>query len=290
MKEIVSILGIFPKDIGEQAFSELLGIYSEGKKYRAFNCTLPTEDPRLHTIRELLTTSGLRPWMDRFRKRPPDEYTIEIERIYEPEELNSAEYLELVPYAFTEGLSRDDHGRIKIDGRELQPSAAFASTKLPWVIVPDRVKRLLQESDLHHIAFWPTIMVGGFLAKDRKEPISWEVYGEPWWELTSELILPPLSPSVDLRDADGQPLSRGSNNFSNGCHLREGLYSHPELHYRKQDLQAVEPFDAALTYEPFGTKGVPLDWRRLVVSRRFRDFCLEHGWKADWVPVRIDED
>jgi hypothetical protein len=95
---------------------------------------------------------------------------------------------------------------------------------------------------------------------------------------------------VDLRDADGQPLPWGCNNFSNGCHLREGLYSHPELHYRKQDLRVVEPFDAALTFEPFGNKGVPLDWRRLVVSRRFREFCLKYGWETDWVPVRIDED
>jgi len=290
MQELTSIKGIFPEDISEKAFDELLRIYPEGKKYRAFNCTLPAHDPRLRAIQDLLAKSGLLPWLNRFQKHKPDEYLMDKERIYEPEELNSAEYLELVPSIFTEGLFRDDQGRIMIDSRELQPSAKFASTKLSWIIVPDRVKTLLEQSELHHVTFRPTALVGGPLAKDHKEPIPWEIYGESWWELTSELVLPPLSRSVDLRDADGQPLPHGSDDFSNGCHRRDGLYLHPELRYRKQELQAVEPFDAALTFEPFGNKGVPLDWRVVVVSRRFREICLEQGWNTDWVPVRIEED
>lgn len=289
MRIIVSATGI---NLEKEAIDALSRIYPEGRRGQYhFGFRLPQEDSRVHAIIKWLAAAGLHP-RSVDRQGPLDrskEYLMRLHREYDPLDLEKSEYFELIPSSQTEGLFRNDRGEIKIDGRELQPSADFASTKLSWIIVPDRVKRLLQQSDLHHIAFRPTVLVGGLLAKDHKEPVPWEVYGEPWWELTSELILPPLSPSVDLRDANGQPLPYGSNNFSNGCHLREGLYSHPELHYPKRDLQAIEPFDAALTYEPFGNKGVPLDWRKLVVSRRFREVCLEHEWNTDWVPVRIDE-
>jgi hypothetical protein len=106
-----------------------------------------------------------------------------------------------------------------------------------------------------------------------------------WWELTSDFELPPLSPAMDLRDNNGNPIARGE--VSNGCHRYEGLYIHPELHYRAEDLETMKPCDLAWTAESFG--GVPsADARVLIASNRFYRFCVDHALKTEWVPVRID--
>jgi hypothetical protein len=58
-------------------------------------------------------------------------------------------------------------------------------------------------------------------------------------------------------------------------------------YYRRSDLAAMKPFDAALTFENFGSSHS--EKRSTIVSKRFYDFCQQKGLKGRWVPVRIDE-
>lgn len=103
------------------------------------------------------------------------------------------------------------------------------------------------------------------------------------WSLRSERILPRLSPRCHLVDRDGNPFT---GDYSKACVLVEDRYYTPECHYQAGDLDAMEPFDVALTHESFGAH--PTAYRDLVYSQRFRALCLEHGIKMEWWPVRID--
>jgi hypothetical protein len=154
------------------------------------------------------------------------------------------------------------------------------------LIVPDRTKRVLQHADLRRVVFHPTALVAGRTPEEREKVIQWDKHAEPWWELTSDLILPPLSPSVSLFDQDGNPIR---DDFSNGCYAVEGQYSSPILSYRRSDLQSIGGFDLAKTFEIFGAKGSK-DMRLFIASRKFYDFCKSNQIDAAFTPVRVEGD
>ncbi|MDB5290088.1 MAG: hypothetical protein JWL69_1329 [Phycisphaerales bacterium] len=171
----------------------------------------------------------------------------------------------------------------------LKKSVQIGFTMPTWHVVPDRVKKLIEHSDLGGVTFKPTLLLSGTYADADAQPIPWDSYGEPWWELDANLTMPPLSDSMMFTDSDGRVLKE--RDFSNGFHRKEGLYLHPELHYRALDLAKLPPFDLARTYEPFGNRrGYDRTDCPLVASQRFYDFCEQHGLKTGWVPVRIEQD
>lgn len=119
-------------------------------------------------------------------------------------------------------------------------------------------------------------------SRDRDAPVA-------YWELDSDFILPPLSPSMTLTDSAGRPI-RGDD-FDAGVHRREGSYMHPDLHYRASDLTGLEPFDLARAFEPFGKHRTYSSLNcPLMASRKFYECCVSNGLRAGWVPVRIGPD
>jgi hypothetical protein len=116
--------------------------------------------------------------------------------------------------------------------------------------------------------------------------VPWETYGQPWWELTSDLTLPFVSPSMMLADRHGRRITDGD--FSKGCYRHEDLYGHAELHYRAEDIEPlVGTFDLAHTREAFGQVQDP-SVRPLVASKRLYELCRSKGLQSGWAPVRID--
>ena len=80
-----------------------------------------------------------------------------------------------------------------------------------WIVVSDRIKRLLEQTSLKHILIRETEVTG----KGR------ERFEGQFWELTSDLILPPLSPYCKLMNNDSWPFH---GDYDKGCHYKEGLY------------------------------------------------------------------
>jgi len=111
--------------------------------------------------------------------------------------------------------------------------------------------------------------------------------GGPFWEVTSDFILPPVSPSVELLDKSGKRVWPGSVASVSRV---GGLYNSPELHYRASDLRAIDSFDIAKTYESFGIAGTERkpDYCPIIVSKKFYELCQHHNFKVDWLPVHID--
>ena len=280
---------LFERDTDANLLERLATAYPEGRIRHFFELDLPQDDPRTKAALTILSTAGLRPWTDHSREiERTHEFRLTLRREYTHKDFERCDLLELGPSrdAVVEYAWRDNEGLIQLPGNELKKRFDFASCLFGWFVVPERVKHLLKESGLKNIVFKTTIPMIKSQGERLQLP-NWSYWGKPWWELDSDFTMPPLAPNLMFTDRDGKPVRQGD--FSNGFHVKEGLYAPPELHYRKSDLANLRPFDLARTYEPFGNRqGYDRGDCKLIVSQRFYQFCQEHGLKADWVPVRID--
>lgn len=151
-----------------------------------------------------------------------------------------------------------------------------------WMVVSDRVKRIVDGLNMRHVVFRPTILVRGEGRPD-DPTVPWSEVGDPWWEISSDYALPPLSSSVQITAQDGTPFESYE---TQNLELREGLYDIPEPHYRRSDINSAEPFDLALSHEHIGKP--PLQQMRIASQRLYLVF-RKHKIRAAWTPVRIDD-
>jgi len=161
-------------------------------------------------------------------------------------------------------------------------------------VVPQAVKQLLEAAQLKRVAFRPTVLV----ASDASDGpyISAKGNDELWWELVSDLWMPQLAPSNDIRwIGEDRPLdetARRTRNYGRGIFVREEFYLTPELRYGRSQLSQLLPldsWDAARTYEPFG-HWPDSDRRYLVISKRFAQLCISAKLGGECVPVRITDE
>jgi hypothetical protein len=268
----------------------------EGCKYETnFDAWLLTSDVRFKMTIDALEHWGYRAWDYTGSKEFGKEYEISLVREYEPSDFELVRYMEFWPDPVdaVSDEGRDEQGRLMLERPTLKKAKHsgldFASATLGRMLVLQPVRDLLTEGGFRHLAFRPTVLITGRGTRPRRHaPIPWEQFKvtPSWWELHSDLVLPPLSPSMDLRDWNGKPVQPGD--CSNGCVPRDGFYNHAELHYRRSDLARVGPFDAALTFEHRFANNAE-DTRHTIVSKRFYDYCQAKGLKGRWAPVRIDE-
>ena len=155
----------------------------------------------------------------------------------------------------------------------------FASTGQPLCV--ESIKQRLEREEFVGLSFRPAILVEKAHLPTGGTQIAWEDWGsEPWYQLISDLRLPPLAPTMDLRDVNGQPARE------RGVWPKEGSYAVAELHYRERDIRAVEPFDVAMTHETIYRRSDA--YRRLIVSQRFYQLARELGLAWEFLPVRLD--
>lgn len=290
MKEFARI-NIGVDEAGDRLFSDLLRQYPGNKWSRTFIYRGPVDDERTRRILDVLNNSGRSPWRD--TSRPMDEkgeFFLRVEREYDSQDFGDCLFLELHPDDESHVFDQPRRsGLAPLLKGSLNDQIDFAFTMPTLYYVTSRVRRILEAGGLIGLKFSPTLLLPGLDALATTEPIPWETHGEPWWELDSDFTMPPLSDSMTFTDMDGKILRK--RDFSNGFHRRDGLYMHPELHYRASDIEKLKQFDLARTYEPFGNrKGYDRFDCPLIASKRFYDFCIQHGLKTQWVPVRIDPD
>ena len=294
------VSGLSESNAGTSLLAELKRIYPEGRIRHYFKSNLVLDDPRTEKILTLLNEAGWKPWSGFRDRRDHEEFKLSLHREYDASDLADSSYLELKspeylfhndssgnPVYAIEGGMRDRCGQIQLDHRCLRDAVDVAAASIDgnWPVIPNRVRELFQSSGLSGVAFRPTVAIeknDGIIFK-----LDWSEIGAPWWELTSDIVLPPVSPSMDLRDEKGQAVKPGD---LLGLYGRvEGFFAHPELHYRAADLKSLKPFDLAHTFEPFSVSKNPAD-RPLIASNRFYDLCAKHDLRINWIPVRIDPD
>lgn len=290
MKTKVTIMGIHRKYVGDQLVDDLKEIYKDDKPNHYFSAPhLLEDDPVVKKILDRLSEAGMNPRISKSGKGEIDyekEYIFRRFHVYEPSDFEGLDYLALNPHEATPAGYRTD-GLIELMRAGLNKTADLMVMGAGWYVVPDRIKAVIESSDLVGPMFRPTRLIDD--PGPRKKYFDWqEEFGSTWWELTSEIAMPPLSDTVEVRDRNSQPL-KDRQDFSNGFYPVDGFYARPELHYRRSEMDAMPAFDLAKTYEPMGINEES-DARPLIASRRFYDFCREKQIKTEWVPIRIEED
>lgn len=177
------------------------------------------------------------------------------------------------------------HDRTGRDGGGLSLAKGIACTGLP-VVVSSAVRRLLEAEGLLGLQFRSTKLKANKPVKTPSDQVEveWGTHGEPWWELASSVRLPPVCEPLH-KVTFGNIHTPVPRDYEKGVFIKEPGYDQVELHYKRRELAAVEPFDVALTFE---REGSPFD-RRLVVSKRFYEVCERNKLDVEWRPVRVDE-
>lgn len=270
--------------------SRLAEIYPEGDSSALFHLRLPEDDPRTQMVMEELRRSG---WDSSTNKSASADsshrYWSAFWREYSHEDLVRCKWLLPLPLGSAIGLTRDVGGHIELDLtiRGFPEGCDLAGTGNTWSVIPDRVKCQLEPLGLRHVSFRETVL--NDVRDGPGVPLAWNDYpeSEPWWELSSDLVLPPMSPKMVILDWNKSRVSRG---YEGPCFLKDPddpRVRYPEPHYRMDDLRSVGDWDLALTFERTAARD---DARLLIASKRFYDAWWERGLKADWVPVRLDSD
>jgi hypothetical protein len=284
-------------DIASKRLLErLVAIHPEGRRMSrdargdvrlsGWYAELPVGGKKWAQVKGILESEGLKAQTQSTLRLAPNEYQLRIERKYVRSDLEACSHLLFNGVSMIEGLFRDDEGRIKLTRSHLKRRSTdrvLCACAPAWIVVPSRTREVLESFSPAHVVFRPTVLVNRIGSDQRY--YSWDSFGDPWWEVDSDLILPPMAASMDIVDNDGRPM-RGDD--SNGCFIRDGIVSPVEPHYARGALEYPGPFDLACTHERLGIH--PADDSRLkVASKRFYLICREHGIKASWVPVRVDD-
>jgi hypothetical protein len=311
----------------DERLAALSSAYPEGKTLGGFCSMLPGDHPTTKAILDLLSSFGLTPWRHPHRPIASTEYTLEYRRTYEKGDWEPAECLEPRPKLLIDDDShRSMTGVLLVEPKVLQRKISIAQASWPAIVVSEELKRQILDAGLKHVAFKAAAIMGnpkeGYgqswdrllvevareqsmgekivetqrqkaerlraVGQERARNTKITRFAEGLWELSSDLVLPRLSPRCQLQDEKGEPVR---DDFSTGIFLREDLYQPPELRYTRSSIRKVEPFDLALTYEPLSGWYPTWEWyRHLVASKRFYEFCKARKLKMDWIPVRIDPD
>lgn len=271
MRITTVIGGLQRSKVEKRIYDQISVICPEGDNGRSFRFEFESSDDRLQRIQEVLARGGYKVWDERGYSLP-NEYRVIRNRYYDQDDLEGVEYFKPWAVASLETTTQrtpDDVLAVSCDFEGEVPPIGMVGVDA--MAVCDRLKLSMEEAGLAHLVFLPAQVVGENASSIR----------EGYWELTSDLRLPPLALGLRLIDGLGGIYEKGK---SHACIVDDG-FSPPELHYRASDLARVEPFDLARTSEPIGSKA-----GTFVASKRFYDFCKSQNLQMEWVPVRIDPD
>lgn len=284
MRVIVDV-SVRVEEVGHVIFDRLRHIHPIDPRLTIFDLRLPETDPRVSAAIAELEGAGFRPWEDKTRPlREGLEYRLRRWREYNNDDFERCAYLRIEPPDAIGNVNRDERGMIILVPDDLRVTTGIARSQSGGLVVPDRVRRLLESSTLRGMAFRATMLRDDPMRSDNRLQWGTTRFPDAWWELTSPISLPPLESSVLKTDFKGVPVPR---DFRAPVLLQEPPYfGVAEFHYLASELRRAESFDLARSFE---TGSIRPDDRWFVASKRFYEFCKENKIKCGWVPVRIDE-
>lgn len=159
---------------------------------------------------------------------------------------------------------RDEVGRIVLPATEAKATIKIASVfPEPWIVVSSATRRLLESADLIGIDYEEVAIKGHSI----------HVACEPFWELSTTLVLPKMANSVIYPEP---AYGHTAYTIQDPC---------VEPHYRQSELEPLGLFDIARTFERTRNGS-----QEMIVSQRFYQYCLKHKIPLRVRPVRIDSD
>lgn len=209
----------------------------------------------------------------------PSLYQVEGKRVFEPADFAEAEYLAFVPEkVITQDGSKDVNGRLHIKRAKINRQPIGRPS--PWG-VPLCKDHLKQKMEVEHF-------VG--LVFERVELTGENADDEPVWIMGSDREMPALLNRLVCEDGTDYEFDKAL-----GCYV-DDFYYPPLLRFPAQAVREMEPFDFAVTKErPHhlrgpGFTGDPMKKYEpyVIVSRRFRAWCLNQKLKIEWWPVVLE--
>lgn len=245
----------------------------------------PLHDPRCRSALRYLREQGYVSGPDD-RPRPSHEITIWLDRKYSMSDLATARLLMLT------GSNYIDDCRWRTESKlSLRFSAACLArskadtvqTNVPGLILPQRVREALEAQELKGLRFDEVTPIARS-STSAPSVVPWREVCDPWWELRSDIGMPPLSPTMPRLAEDGSPFTSYE---SQRLSFSQWPYTDIVLRYRASDLKDMPPFDLAMTHEHFGK---PPCGEKLIASQRLYQVFRKHKIRAKWSPVVIEED
>lgn len=292
--QVRAALTIIQMDVADQVYKNILHILDDSRPhYGVLRIDMRADDARLSRVCDELALAGLTPWTDKSRARiKGKEYELTQYRVYNHDDWERHELLRLNPLGhrypssdIAEVMDRTADGLARLAVEEIPPGVDFLRADGVSALVPQRVRSVLEHAGLRRLRFRPTTPVR---VVDKLKPIvdcSWNEFPEPWWELTSDLVLPPVAPSMTVLSWSGKPITRGSIDM---CAVSDGsgFFGFPELRYLRAEVEGLGSFDLAQVFERSSPSGLG---RALVASRRFYEVCRHHNLGVNWIPVHIED-
>ncbi|MBL9148278.1 MAG: hypothetical protein JNM94_06235 [Phycisphaerae bacterium] len=287
MRTITRLTGIR----GDAAIARLSAIVPEAEvSVLSIFIELDEGDPRLKRVLYVAREFG---WQDRrdppIEGREPRYYRRRSWRVYDDSDLDPCQLLTMEGLVadfdvIASSSSKDERLRVDVDRCGLPEHLDVSITGGSGLIVPDRVYRVMHALPLRRLLFRPTVPYDRRGWPERES--AWEDIGPPWWEITSDLKMPPVAPSLMVLDHKKKPVDRSYNKLTIVKDPTNMYLGRPELRYLRSELPPLDSFDAALSYEH---SGCAIHGARLIVSQRLRRAWIDAGFKADWMPVHIEE-
>ncbi len=260
----------------KRAIDELREIFPFGRYYHGFRVILPPDDPRISDVLEEMECRGILKEGGSRKPRPLVEYHLDYHRSYDPEDFETARYLQLKHEVLVSyDAEGDESGRIRIDAARLHPELRLGCVLYQGIVVSDAIRIQMLEEGLIGPKFNRLLLSGpgAVEAQDR------------FWELTSSIILPPMPRDRVITHVNTP------DDFEHVAGITDGKFFEKEIHYNEAAVGAIEPFDFAVTHEIFcgpGWKETHQGERRAIGSQRFRQFCIARDISMSWIPVRLD--
>jgi hypothetical protein len=275
-RELQSRLNYYANQLNHDEFNFLKQNYPEFCLFNRFEYTGDPDSELTKSIINDLSKMGRPANWNRFdgksyaERIASMEFRVQGERHFDKHEINNAEYLWCMPakeIAKT-GYRHDDEIR-EVERGSITALAIGSSVCGIDLICKDFTKFLMLAESFKNIAL-KTVRVSG---KNPPKELLWEV----WSEKSLPSVLNPL-----VNEHGEEP-----DESAHGCWVND-LYFPPVLKFNKAQVEAeLGEFDVAITKERWHG-GV---WQRrspyVIVSRRFREWCLMNKFKMTWVPVEM---
>ena len=197
-------------------------------------------------------------------------------RVYDEAEIKSFELLNLQRQHRLIQLEheRDSQGRPLLIASKAKPSIKVGSIWANWIIVSNKVRKLLETQNFKGLEFGGVVLKGTSIHASK----------EPFWELKSSITLPVMANRNQFINPGMSAPEPFQGGFSKMIFIDDPPFQVGEVHYRRSELAPLVPFDVALTFENFMEPHPAL-----IVSQRFYQFCVKNKIPLNVQPVRIDD-